>query len=196
MPDTSAKLDDDGRTPSGIGSSSYASVDKLLDGRPVHIRAIRPDDKPILSEGMHHLSNDSLYSRFFVHKEQLTEEELAYFTELDFARHVGLLASVVEGDSERPAGVGRYIMTSAGAKAPVAELAVTVVEEYQGLGIATLLLKHLIQIARSKGIVELTGCVLRENERMLRVLRNSGLPMKQVLNEGGVLEISLSLKGQ
>jgi len=186
--------EDDGSVSSRIFAGSYAAIDKLIDGTPVKVRAIRPDDKPVLIEGMHHLSKQSLYFRFFTPKDKLTDDELGYFTELDFVHHVGLLASVVEDDSERPAGVGRYIMSSSGTEKPVAELAFTVVEEYQGLGIATLLLKHLIQIARSEGIVELTANVMPENVAMLKVLRNSGLPMKRFLNIANVLEISLSLR--
>src|SRR4030095_12162160 len=172
---------------------SYVSSDELRDGRKLNIRAIRPDDKPILQEALHHLSKQSQYFRFFAPKDELTEQELAFFTDVDFVHHVGLLASIVGEDSEVPAGVGRYIMPDVETSRRSAELAFTVVEECQGLGIATILLKHLIRIARAEGIAEFTAFVLPENTRMQTVLRKSGLPMKQVVNSVGVLEISLRL---
>src|SRR5215467_13366357 len=87
----------------------YLSTDELRDGRKVSIRAIRPEDKPILQESWHHLSRQSQYFRFFAEKDELTEQELEFFTDIDFVHHVGLLASIINGDAEVPAGVGRYI---------------------------------------------------------------------------------------
>lgn len=176
-----------------IDSKTYATTEQLRNGRTVRIRTISPDDKPVLTEGMHHLSTQSLYFRFFTPKEELTAGELAYFTELDFSHHVGLVASIVEQGSERPAGVGRYVKPSTEAPARTAELAFAITEEYQGQGIATLLLKHLTQIARAEGITEFTAFVLPENRAMLRVFHKSGLPIKRVLNSAGVFEITLSL---
>ena len=172
----------------------YLSTDELRDGRKVSIRAIRPEDKPILQESWHHLSRQSQYFRFFAEKDELTEQELEFFTDIDFVHHVGLLASIINGDAEVPAGVGRYITADVDTSSRSAELAFVVVEEFQGLGIATILLKHLTQIARAEGIAEFTAFVLPENRRMQTVLRKSGLSMNQVVNSVGVLEISLSLK--
>jgi GNAT superfamily N-acetyltransferase len=172
---------------------SYEAHDKLQDGRVLNIRSIRPDDKPILIQGLHNLSPQSRYFRFFTHKDEFSQEELAYFTELDFSTHVGLLASLAEGDSERPVAIGRYIVSSDIDKSQ-AELAFVVKDEYRGLGIATILLKHLIDIARAQGIGSFIALVLPDNTKMLHVFRKSGLPMQQVVNSVGVLEISMLLK--
>ncbi len=173
-------------------AQNYCAEDVLRDRRKVLIRAIRSTDKPILQEGFHHLSDQSKYFRFFMSKKELSRQELAYFTDIDYTHHVGLLASVVVNDSEIPAGVCRYIMNDAGGNQS-AEVAVTVTEEYQGLGIGTVLLKHLIRIGKGRGIKEFTAFVLPENRRMLRIFCNSRLPLRRVLNAAGVWEISLSL---
>lgn len=179
-----------GRAP--IDSKNYVASDRLPDGRSIHIRAIRPDDKSVLVEGMHHLSKKSRYFRFMTAKKQLTKDDLVYFTELDFGHHVGLLALVAEGDAEIPAGVGRFIRSSTDAQ--TAELAFAVIEEYQGLGIAALLLKHLVAIGRAEGVAEFSAVVLSENRRMQSVFQKSELPMKQVCKKGGEIEIRLDLK--
>ncbi len=178
---------------SDLNLAQYRVEDKLKDGRHVLIRAVRPNDKQLLQEGMHHLSPQSMYFRFFTHKESLTEEELAYFTEVDFVHHVGLAALVIENGKEEPAGVARYITSNRSTLAKTAEFAVVVDERYQGIGVASALFKHLSRIALLAGIVEFTGTVVPENQKMLDLLANSGLPVRHRLNEGGVYEVTVSL---
>ncbi|MBY0551161.1 MAG: GNAT family N-acetyltransferase [Candidatus Obscuribacterales bacterium] len=175
-----------------IARENYASSDVLRDGRTLHIRSIRADDKRLLQESWQALSKQSQYFRFFSPKDKLTEADLLYFTEVDLVNHVGLGASIVSDDAEVPVGVGRYIRSDVGSNAG-AELAFVVGEQYQGLGIATILLRHLVLIAREQAITEFTAFVLPENTGMQIVLHKSGLPMKQVINSAGVLEITLSL---
>src|SRR5919198_5303239 len=86
----------------------YATDALLRDGGSVHIRAIRPDDKQRLLALFERLSSRSVYFRFFQTKQRLTDEELRYFTELDFVRHVALVATLRERDAEHIIGVGRY----------------------------------------------------------------------------------------
>ena len=75
----------------------YAADALLRDGGSVHIRAMQPDDKPRLLELFERLSSRSVYFRFFQTKQRLTDEELRYFTELDFTQNVALVATLREG---------------------------------------------------------------------------------------------------
>jgi GNAT superfamily N-acetyltransferase len=174
---------------------SYVADDRLHDGRVLHTRSIRPDDKPILIRGLHNLSKEARYFRFFTHKEAFSDEELAYFTELDFTSHVGLIAFVVEGEenTERAVAIGRYIVSPVSERKQ-AEVAFVVKEEYRGLGIGSILLKHLVEIARTQGLESFIAFVMPDNSEMLRVFRKSNLPMHQEMNNVGVFEVSLSLK--
>jgi GNAT superfamily N-acetyltransferase len=165
---------------------AFHADDTLLDGRPITIRAIRPDDKQALEDGFRHLRQESVYFRFFSAKRHLNERELAYFTELDFDEHVGLVAL----HDERLVGIGRYIVLD---EAPhAAELAFTVADDYHGLGIATLLLHHLAAIARAAGLRELRATVMAENAKMLEVLEHADLPLRRHTSEG-VVELTLPL---
>lgn len=175
-------------------AENYHVKEKLRDGREITFRAIKSQDKKILAEGMHHLSSISLYYRFLIPKRELTEQELAYFTEVDYFHHVALLASVKENDVSIHAGIGRYIMAKDGETSKKAELAFAVIEEYQGLGIATLLLKHLTILAKESGIKEFTAVVLPDNIKMLEVFRRSNLPMKTSYGSAGTLEIVLQIQ--
>ena len=131
----------------------YATDALLRDGGSIHIRAIRPDDKPRLLALFERLSSRSVYFRFFQTKQRLTDEELRYFTELDFTRDVALVATLREAQEEHIIGVGRYFRISEdGQPTAHAEVAFTVADAYQGRGVGTLLLEHLAAIARRQGI--------------------------------------------
>jgi GNAT superfamily N-acetyltransferase len=164
------------------------SVDEVLrDGSPIHIRAITPNDKDLLFEHFSALSPDSRYTRFFGAKRTLTRDELAGFTELDFDNQVGLTATMVEGGKERFIGVGRYFRTH---DRNSAEVAFAVLDEYQGRGIASLLLEHLRRIAHQSGIAEFAADVMVSNRHMLDVFRDSGFQRKS-FSQGGVVHVSL-----
>ena len=61
---------------------------------------------------------------------------------------------------------------------------------YRGLGIASHILRHLVQIAQDSGVASFEADVLAENQSMLAVFRRSGLPMK-FGRDGGVLHVTL-----
>jgi len=165
---------------------AFQAEDTLLDGRPVSIRAIRPDDKQALQDGFSHLRQESVYFRFFSAKRHLSAQELAYFTELDFVEHVGLVAQV----GNELVGIGRYVVLD---EAPhAAEVAFTVADAFHGLGIATLLLAHLAEIARDAGLRELRATVMAENAKMLDVLEHAQLPIRRH-SDGGIVEMTLLL---
>ena len=91
-----------------------------------------------------------------------------------------------------PIGIGRYIVEVSDRRR--AEIAFAVADEFQGLGVGSLLLKHLISIARSNGIEELFGTTLAVNQKMLRVFQRSNLPMHCHISDG-VAEFWLELGG-
>ncbi|MDR3615837.1 MAG: GNAT family N-acetyltransferase [Candidatus Obscuribacterales bacterium] len=177
-----------------IKAKDYCVREETLDGRMLTIRGIRSDDKEMLQEGMHHLSKESIYARFFTFKSELTDNELKYFTEVDFVNHVALVASLDTPAGERPVGVGRYIIPDKVPKENKAELAFTVDDEYQGLGIGTILMKHLIVIGRANRIERFVAYVMPDNRRMRDVLRRAGLPIKYKQDSAGILEITLTLE--
>lgn len=167
----------------------YLAEESLLDGRKVVLRAIRTEDKQGLREGFQRLSERSVYLRFFQAKKDLTEQELRYFTELDFENHVGLLAVVSENDEERGIGVGRYIVEPG---TGAAEIAFVVDESHHGQGVGTLLLRHLAKIGRARGIEKFHAYVLFDNRQMLEVFENAGFPMERSL-QGNVIRVTLAL---
>ena len=169
-------------------AASFSTTELLRDGRQVEIRALRPADRPELLEAATRTSDRSLYRRFFGVRRTFSEAEVAAFVNIDFVNEVALLAVTREDGREVVAGGGRYIVVQPG----TAELAFTVVDEFQGLGVASALLRHLTALARAAGLREFLAEVLPDNTAMLRVFERSGLRMER-RRENGVLHISLHI---
>ncbi|MGZ6855331.1 MAG: GNAT family N-acetyltransferase, partial [Mycobacteriaceae bacterium] len=105
----------------------------LRDGSDVLIRQVQPGDAPLLAEGFRRLSTESRWLRFLTGKPKLSQAELRYFTEVDHHDHEALGAlNHVDG---RGLGIARYIRHDDDPEA--AEIAVTVVDDWQGRGLGT-----------------------------------------------------------
>ena len=164
----------------------YAVEEILRDGGSIHVRAIRPDDRERLVEHFHRLSARSVHFRFMGMKRELSEADLDYFTRPDFVHHIALVATLREGGAERIIGVGRYVADQGDA---AAEVAFAVADDHQGRGIGTLLLEHLLRIARDRGITEFRADVLGDNNQMLEVFRHTGLRVARA-TDAGVIHVS------
>jgi GNAT superfamily N-acetyltransferase len=165
----------------------YSSNEVLRDGASITIRAIRSDDKQRLRRHAEGLSARSVYFRFLAPKKRLTDRDLSLFTDLDFVDRVALVATLGGGEGEKIIGVGRYAVSAPTAEAPrAAELAFSVVDEYQHHGIGTLLLQHLLRIAREQGVQQFEAEVLSDNTAMLGVIENSGVIARKTVNAGVV----------
>lgn len=118
-------------------------------------------------------SPQSLYRRFFGAKRHLTDQEVAFFLNVDVMSHVALIAVAEEAGQHVIVGGARYVVTRPGQ----AEVAFTVVDRYQGQGIGAALMRHLIGIARKSGLTELTAEVLPDNTPMLTLFKRCGLTL-------------------
>ncbi|MDR7036033.1 GNAT superfamily N-acetyltransferase [Methylobacterium sp. BE186] len=155
--------------------SQFSAVEVLRDGGTLEIRALRPDDREGLLAAVGQTSALSLYRRFFGAKSHFTDTEVAYFLNVDFTNHVALVATANDNGERVIVGGARYVVTRPGQ----AEVAITVVDEYQGQGIGAALVRHLIGIARTSGLAELTAEILRDNAPMLKVFERCGLPLSK-----------------
>ena len=149
----------------------YSATETLRDGRSIEIRSLRPGDRGELLSAVGRMSEESIYRRFFSPKRGFTDQEVAYYMNVDFINHVALVAVVPEQGCPVVAGGARYIVSTPG----VAEVAFAVDDIHQGQGIGALLMKHLAAIARRSGLKELFAEVLASNAAMLKVFDKSGL---------------------
>jgi GNAT superfamily N-acetyltransferase len=130
----------------------------LRDGSRLVVRPIVPEDKAAIVAGFERMSPESRYRRFFAPLDRLSERDLAYLTEVDHHDHEALIG--FDAATREPVGVARYIRSDAPTEA---EVAVTVVDDWQGRGVATALLERLTARAHEEGITHFLALVLTEN---------------------------------
>lgn len=175
-----------------IDAKNFSVEETLRNGLLVTIRAIRSEDGALLLQGVSELEKQSLYLRFFKVKNEISDEELKYFTDVDFKDHVALVVTTETDKGARIIGGGRYFAYNDSAGIRKAEVAFMVHDQYQGNGIATAVIKHLLAIARRNGIAQFEAEVLTENSKMLAVFSRTGLPMNRA-HMGGVIHVTLDL---
>jgi RimJ/RimL family protein N-acetyltransferase len=142
----------------------------LRDGSAVLIRPVRGTDAPLLADGFARLSPRSRRMRFLGAKTTLSAAELRYFTEVDHHDHEAIGAlSAADG---RGVGIARYVRDTDDPQA--AEIAVTVVDDWQGRGLGTELLSRLSDRARQAGIHRFTALVAAENVTVAGLARKLG----------------------
>ena len=165
----------------------YQRLLELRNGRPVHVRPIRPDDEPRLHEAFSRMSERSVYFRFFSPLKRLPEAMARRFARVDYDQRFALVATTHKPDGkEHILGVARYDVAPG---TNTAEVAVTVVDEVQRQGVGSGLLRLLGDVAREHGIKEFSLVVLPENQSMLGLLRKMGWIHEAHL-AGGVYEIT------
>jgi RimJ/RimL family protein N-acetyltransferase len=177
-----------GGSPATSAAAGYSALETLRNGRRLEIRALKPEDQAGLLGAVNRASAQSLMRRFFVPKRQLTAQEIAFFMNVDFVKHVALLASLEQDGQQLIVGGGRYILVEPG----LAELAFVVVDTYQGLGIGAALLRHLAMLARNANLQALVAEVLPENAPMLKVFDRSGYRLRKQ-READVVHVTLYL---
>ncbi|HEX6116831.1 MAG TPA: GNAT family N-acetyltransferase [Solirubrobacterales bacterium] len=161
-----------------------------IDGARLTVRPIAPHDAEALRAAFGHLSAETRYRRFLGPVKRLTEANVEYLTQLDHRNHEALVAVDDEGAI---VGVARYIRLED--RAGVAEVAVTVADDWQGRGVGTALLSRLAARARAAGIEAFIGICLTDNEDMIQLLRELGSGAK-VSNVGdGTVEVEAELPG-
>lgn len=140
---------------------------QLPDGTEVLLRPVRPDDKPLLVQAMGELSEHSRRMRFLTPTARLSRSQLAYLTEVDQHDHQAW-GIVVGGE---PVAIARMVRINP----TQAEVAITVIDEWQRRGIGELLTRFLAHLAREVGIEELVYIALPENQAINGLMNRFGV---------------------
>jgi acyl-CoA synthetase (NDP forming)/GNAT superfamily N-acetyltransferase len=154
----------------------------LADGTTLIIRPSGPGDYQAVRRLHEAMSPENLYFRFFSASPMSAEQE---------ARRVCLdgrpgMVALVGLLGDELAGVASYELVSNG----TAEIAIAVADGMHRRGVATLLLEHLVSLARARGVKAFTAEVLPDNYAVLHVLTDLGLAMRR-RSGNGVVELSM-----
>lgn len=161
----------------------------LRDGTRVRLRPILPEDKALLVEGFQRLSPESRYRRFMAPVQKLTDDQLRYLTEIDHVDHFAWIALDLDQPAHPGMGTARYVRIPE--EPDVAEAAVTVIDDYQGRGLGTLLLEALGAVALENGIRRFRGYALEDNRPMREVLASMGASTAH--DSPGLLRVEVDL---
>lgn len=160
----------------------------LRDGAAIILRPIEPSDKAVLADGMRRLSPESRYRRFLTPRDDLSDAELAYLTEVDHRDHEAILA--IDPATADGIGVARWVRLAD--RPDTAEVATTVVDDWQGRGVGEALLTALTDRARAEDVTRYVAMALEDNAAMQALLADLG-PTEVSSREGGVIELTTAL---
>ena len=167
-------------------AKNLESTRTTLDGRPIALRPLRPEDEPLLQDLFAHMSREDVRLRFLVPMRELSHALAVRLSHLDYGREMALMAQ----HDGMTLGVARY---SADPDRLSAEFAVAVRSDWHGRGVGYLLMARLIEVAQQFGIGELVGLVLHENKPMLDMCRELGFSIASESNDATVLRVRKSL---
>jgi len=158
----------------------------LRNGACVRVRAIRSDDESRLMALCRRLSSHTLYQRFFSFRRLLPEEAHA-FANVDYQRRMAVVAEVDDRQEPELVGVARYGISDEG----TADIGLVVVDDWQGLGLGSLLLQEILHAGEQRGNHQFSADVLTDNRRALRLLaRHTAITRRTVA--GGVTSLVFS----
>lgn len=156
----------------------------MRDGSRILVRQGCQSDRDLLLRGFEHLSERSRYRRFLAPMPELTESVIGYLLDVDHHDHEAIIA--IAADTGEGVGVARYLRLED--RLQVAEVAVTVVDDWQGRGVGTLLLEVIGARARQAGIDSFSALMLSDNVEMRDALAHIG-PLRLVEHGAGTIEV-------
>ena len=156
----------------------------LPDGRRIFMRPLRPDDAPGLREGFKRLDPEDVRMRFFSHMREMSPTMAARLTQLDYNREMALAAFPAEGPDRRGLGVVRLLADPDNRRA---EFAITVRSQDKGRGLGRALMERILAYAAERGIGEIWGDVLADNDRMLALCAELGF--ERAREEDGIVRV-------
>jgi acetyltransferase len=157
---------------------------ELKGGEKVILRAIRPEDAEAEKRLIGRLSARTSYLRFHAPVRELTVERLVRYTQIDYDREMAFVAIDASGEHEEIRGISRYTRNPDGTSA---EFGVIVEDAWQGRGLGHVLMQALEDTARARGLTQLIGLVLRENDEMGLLMQRRGYGPHRDEEDPGVM---------
>lgn len=172
----------------GAYPKEWEHHDVLPDGRRVFVRPIKPEDAALYPDFLAAVTADDLRLRFFTAVRELTEEQIARLTRLDYDRAIAFIA--LDPGSGGMLGVVRLHRDGDGTGG---EYAVLVRSALKGRGLGWLLMRRMIDYARAIGLARVHGQVLAENATMLRMCEELGFEIADEPGEAAIKLVTLPL---
>ena len=180
--------DPETRVPSAIVPypSALETIETAPDGAPIRLRPIRPDDVTLLRRFLEAVAPSDIRARFHGVMRDFSGPLLPRLTQIDYDREIALLG--FRADEALPCGVVRLHADPDWVRG---EFAILVRSDLHGRGLGTLLMRRIIALARLRGLRRIVGSVLRDNARMLTLLRELGFIATESAGDEVTMELGL-----
>jgi RimJ/RimL family protein N-acetyltransferase len=165
-------------------------VAHLRQGRKVLVRAVRPDDRSEFEEAFARLSPESRYTRFFLPMRELPPKMLDVAANPPADQSMAIVA-VIDVGAEIDIVGGARIHFMPGQD--VCEFAVTVADDWQGVGLARHLMETIVEAARARGLRRMEGFVLPGNTGMRKLAERLGFKDEVCPDDRSLRLVSLDL---
>ncbi len=159
------------------------------DGEAFTIRPIRPEDAEQHEALFRRLTPDDVRFRFFSAIRELSREQVARMTQVDYDREMAFVA--IRERTGEMVGVSRLVLER---RSRSGEFAVVVQPDQKRRGLARQLMQRLIDWARQRGATEIVGQVLADNAPMIAFVRQLGFEVHRIPDEDDVVEVKLALE--
>lgn len=165
-------------------------IERLRDGMHVLIRPLRPRDREAEAEFIRRLSPESRRFRFLCDFEEPSQPLLDQLMKVDYADAMAFVAFVHDDGHLREIGVSRYAASDDGKQC---ECAVTVADDWRQRGLATLLMRHLIGVARRHGLKKMFTMDDPANEAMRELAGHLGFQCRRDPDDPRLVRYTLEL---
>jgi acetyltransferase len=163
----------------------------LPNGQKLLLRPIRPEDEPAVHDLFQRLSPEEIRFRFLHTMKILSHDLAARLSQIDYDRQMALV--LAEGGGQGSPALCGGVRISADPDNTAAEFAILLRSDMTGKGLGPMLMRKIIDYARSRGIGEIYGEVLAENHTMRRLCEAFGFSIKAVPDDPGVIRAGLKL---
>jgi acetyltransferase len=160
--------------------------DVLPDGMRVSVRPLRPEDGALYPDFFSEVTAEDRRLRFFGPVAELTDEMIGRFTHYNPDKAMAFIA--IDDNTSKMLGVVRLHNDTDGNSG---EFAVIVRSPLKGHGLGYLLMQHILEYARAKGLDAVHGEVLAENTTMLRLCNELGFEVRDELMDRGIKRVRL-----
>ncbi|MGA7414554.1 MAG: bifunctional acetate--CoA ligase family protein/GNAT family N-acetyltransferase [Bryobacteraceae bacterium] len=162
----------------------YVWQERLKDGSEVTVRPIGPEDEPLIKDFHKHLSEQTIYFRYFRvinYTQRVAHERLTKICFIDYDREIAIVAERTRADGEREIlAVGRLAKSL---DQDEGEFAVIVADHAQRLGLGTIFLRRIVEMAKAEKMKSVVGNILTENVGMLKISERLGFKIKVEMGE-------------
>jgi GNAT superfamily N-acetyltransferase len=156
---------------------------RIYDGIKVTFRPAKPVDDRLIKEHFYAMDEKDIQTRFFGMRRSFFREDMEDMFQTDYIKNLSIVAVTGEVGFEKIIGLGMYALE----QGTVAEVAFSISKEWQGKGIAGVLLEKIAEAARENGITGLLAYTLATNQGMIKQFNKLPYKVETTLKEGALL---------